>query len=76
LENTPSLELRRRVEQLLEHPMSAEALRTLRALAVLELVGTPEARRLLQTLSEGVAGAWLTQEAKAVYDRCDRARAP
>ena len=48
LQNKPSLELRRRIEPILTEPRfpTAEDLRTLRAIAVLERIGTPEARRI------------------------------
>jgi RNA polymerase sigma factor (sigma-70 family) len=72
LEKKTSLETRRHVEELVESlngPISGESLRTLRALAVLEHAGTPEARRLLEALAGGASGAWLTQEAKASVER-------
>jgi WD40 repeat protein len=68
-----SAEVSRRIEQLLEKqtnkPLSGEPLRTVRALAVLEHAGAPEARQLLQELSAGASGAWLTKEAKASLER-------
>jgi RNA polymerase sigma factor (sigma-70 family) len=71
------LEVRRRLEQLLEgvtgRPASGDWLRTLRALTVLEHAGTPEARRLLRELADGAEGAWLTREARAACERLDRA---
>jgi hypothetical protein len=80
LEKSPSLELRRRVEQLLEdlsgQPMAGEPLRTLRAVAVLERAGTPKARHLLQTLAGGLPDAWLTRETKAVCERLAPRTAP
>jgi hypothetical protein len=73
LQTVPSLEMRRRVERLLgkleyQRP-PVERLRTLRALEVLEYVGTPEAQNVLHRLAEGAAWAWLTHEAKASSDR-------
>jgi RNA polymerase sigma factor (sigma-70 family) len=73
LERKTSLEVRRRVEQLLarvrQRPPSGEWLRTLRALTALEHAQTPEARQLLRTLADGAAGALLTEEASAVCQR-------
>jgi RNA polymerase sigma factor (sigma-70 family) len=78
LKNGASLEMRRRIEQLLNnlrnHPIAGEPIRSLRALTVLEQIGTPEARRLLRTLADGASGAWLTLEAKAACERLDRSR--
>jgi hypothetical protein len=74
------LEVRRRVGQLLEglrsRPLSGEALRTLRALAVLERSGTPEARGLLRELAAGAREAWLTEEARAAQERATSGKAP
>jgi RNA polymerase sigma factor (sigma-70 family) len=68
-----TLELRRRLEQLLarlDGPITApEQLRTLRAIEVLEHIGTPEARQVLDTLARGAAVARVTQEAKASLKR-------
>jgi WD40 repeat protein len=54
-----SLEVRRRVRRVLEQldaPPSRERLRFLRAVMVLEYIGTPEARRVLERLAEGMRG--------------------
>jgi WD40 repeat protein len=71
-----SLELRRRVEPLLDAPAmrrwSPETVRQLRALYALELIGTPEARRLLERVADGLPEARLTQEAKAAVQRLRR----
>jgi WD40 repeat protein len=67
-----TLEMRERMEHLLrklEGPRSPDRLREVRALEVLEHIGTPEARQLLQTLSGGTPEARLTQEAKAALER-------
>jgi hypothetical protein len=78
LEKSPSLEARRRIERLLaelEEPMPApERLRCLRALEVLEAVGTPAARQLLTALSRGAPDGQLTSEAKASLRRLGRDR--
>jgi WD domain, G-beta repeat len=71
--NPPSAEVKLRAEQLLarlsEANESADHLRELRALEVLEHAGTPEARRVLRTLAGGEPEAWLTQEAKSALQR-------
>ncbi len=75
LDNQPALETRRRLEQLIEkqeherRSPSAERLRIGRALEVLEHIGSPEARQVLQTLATGAPGAFLTGEAKAALER-------
>jgi WD40 repeat protein len=79
LDNGVPLETRKRIEQLLEKVtggnLSNEQLRLVRALEVLELLGTPEARQVLQALSRGAPGALPTREAQATLDRLAR-RAP
>jgi WD40 repeat protein len=74
LANRPYLEARRRIEKLLndiqsEAPTSAERLRDLRAVELLERLPEPEAERLLQDLAAGAAGARLTREAQAAVGR-------
>jgi WD40 repeat protein len=51
---------------------SAEELRASRALQVLELAGTPAARRLLAELARGAPTARLSREARASLDRLGR----
>jgi WD40 repeat protein len=69
LKMKPSLEQRRRIEELVaafqEAPPTAEELRQLRALIVLERIGTPEARRLLEQMAKGPPSARLTRQAQA-----------
>jgi hypothetical protein len=69
----PALELRRRLDQLLEQleaPVTApERLQQLRAVEVLEHVGSPEAREVLEKLAGGAPEARLTREARAALDR-------
>jgi WD40 repeat protein len=74
LEQKPSLEVRRRVERLLTtlaQNQSPERLRGLRAVEVLENIGTPEARRSLKELAGGVPVARSRREAKAALKRLD-----
>jgi hypothetical protein len=74
LEKAPSAEVKQRAESLLakldEGTPGAEVLRELRALEVLEAVGTPEARQVVEGLANGTAGARLTREAKGTLERC------
>jgi hypothetical protein len=49
--------------------MSPEDLRALRAVEVLEVIGTAEAVRLLRCLADRARGARLTEEAKAALAR-------
>jgi RNA polymerase sigma factor (sigma-70 family) len=75
LERKPSAEARRRIEAVLDRldpARSPNALREIRAVEVLERVGTPEARQLLAKLSRGAPVARLTQEAKASLERVKR----
>ncbi len=73
LERTPSLELRRRAEQILEKldgPFtSPDRLRAIRGVEVLEHIGTPEAQRVLAELARGMPGTDLTEGAKAALAR-------
>jgi WD40 repeat protein len=69
LANNPTVELRQRADKLLEaldRPITnAEQLRKLRAVEVLEHVGTADARQVLQRLAGGAPDARLTHDAKA-----------
>jgi WD40 repeat protein len=72
LAGDPPLGLRQRLERLLK--LSAQAppagqLRELRAVEVLELLGTPPARQVLKALAGGAAGARLTREAGGASQR-------
>ncbi len=72
LNDKPSAEKRRGVEELLKRldaANSPELLRGVRAVEVLESLDTPEARRVLQDLAEGGAEARLTREAVAARER-------
>jgi hypothetical protein len=73
LRQDASLEMRRRLEQILAKLESgartAEELRILRAVEVLEWIASPEARRFLEDLARGSSYGWLTQEAKFSLQR-------
>jgi hypothetical protein len=73
LDVSPSPEVRRRLQRLLDAPRSAvpaaDVVRQLRAVAVLERIGSDEARRLLRTLADGAPAARLTREAQASLKR-------
>jgi hypothetical protein len=68
LQGTPSLEVRLRIENVLgkveEPPLAA-----LRAIAVLETIGTREAREVVEGLAKGALGARITEAAAAVLKR-------
>jgi RNA polymerase sigma factor (sigma-70 family) len=80
LESKPSIETRKRLEELLEKAgpawwdVSGERLRSLRAVETLELAGTKEAREALTTLAAGAPGARLTEQAKAALERLTTGR--
>jgi hypothetical protein len=74
LAGQPSLEARRRIERLLDRLGTPSALlpeeaRSLRAVEVLEYVGSPAAREVLGRLARGAPHARLTQEARASLKR-------
>ncbi len=72
-EKTASEEVRRRLGIVLEASRSAvppaDVVRDLRALAVLERIGSDAATQLLKTLAEGTPGVPLTREAKGALQR-------
>ncbi len=76
LEKNPSAEARHRMEGLLDRLRGVapvpELLQGLRGVEVLERIGTPKARQLLEKLLRGVPEARLTQEAKASLERLAR----
>jgi len=67
----PPLEVQRRVESLLTK-LEQTSVRSLRAVEVLEYIGSPEAKNVLETLATGAEGARLTKEAKASLERLDK----
>ena len=68
----PALEVRARAEILLSRlegaGRSGEELQALRAVEVLEMMGTPAARQVLEGLARGAADCELTREAKELSD--------
>jgi hypothetical protein len=52
--------------------VAADQIRESRALEVLELIGTPEAKQLLETLAKGPEDAPFTRECKAALARLAR----
>jgi hypothetical protein len=75
LANDPSPEARRRIEQLLHQVTeerlypTADQLRAVRAVEVLERIGSPQARRVLAALAGGAPQAQLTVEAQTALER-------
>jgi hypothetical protein len=73
LKNAEPLDHRRRIERLLAHidslALSTDTLRQLRMVEALEVMATPEARKLLEKLASGNPDARLTREAKQTLAR-------
>jgi hypothetical protein len=77
LAGSPSLEMRRRAEEVLAAipptalrlPLTGEALRGARAIEVLERGGTPEGRKLLQGWADQTADVQLAAEARGAIER-------
>jgi WD40 repeat protein len=80
LAGRPSIEMKRRIEAILADivtplpallplPLSAERLRSVRAIEVLERAGTPEAQNLLRTWAERAEDVGLGAEAQAALER-------
>jgi hypothetical protein len=68
LADQPPLETRRRIEPILAREPAVD-LRSLRAIEVLEHIGSREAREILRALAGGAPGARLTEEARASLKR-------
>jgi WD40 repeat protein len=81
LNHQPALEQRRRIDEILKVILdlrskpSGDTLRGWRAIEVLEQIGKPQARQLLEVLAGGAKGALLTQEAEAALVRLAHADA-
>jgi hypothetical protein len=72
LESTSSAEVRERLKRVLDtqgRGPSPQRLHQERALELLEITGTSEARKLLAELAKGAPQAWLTREAQLALDR-------
>jgi WD40 repeat protein len=74
LDGKPALEVRRRVQHLLDQcrDWNSERLRAHRAIQALEHIGTSPAREALQTLTAGAPASRLTEEAKMALRRIGR----
>lgn len=72
----PPLEVRRRIEKLLDKlagPLTLpEQLRAARAVEILEYTGTAEATKLLRAYAAGAEGARLTRDAQAALSRLEK----
>ena len=77
LAEKPSLEVRQQIEQLLTkvEQLTPESIRALRASEVLEHLGSPEAKQVLEMLATGAEGTRLTMEAKASLERLKKREA-
>jgi hypothetical protein len=77
IRSNPPLEVRRRLEKMLQRlkdeGMSPKLLQAVRAVEVLELIGTAEARQVLRRLVRGEAHHPLTEEAQAALERLGKA---
>jgi len=73
LTSNPPLEMRRRLETLLDEftgsNLAPEQIRTVRAIEVLEKIGSAEARQMLERLAKGAAGSLTTRHAQAALER-------
>jgi hypothetical protein len=75
IDGKPSLEMRKRLDDLLlaidqrKGRPSPDELRQIRAVQMLEWIGSADARKLLKDLSAGSQALWQTQEAKAALER-------
>jgi WD40 repeat protein len=76
LENKPSAEMKRSIDELLAGfngtTPSDDRVLLMRALETLELMGTPEAVEVLKSLAGGAPDAFLTTQAKAALERLRR----
>jgi WD40 repeat protein len=77
LQSSLPLEVRRRLEKLVDKlsgPLTLpEHLRAVRAVEVLERIGTPEAKKLLRAYAAGAPGSRLTRDSSEALQRPDKA---
>ena len=78
LATNPSEELRQRLQLLIGklNQLSTSQLRSLRAIEVLENIGTPEALKIIERLTQGNSDSLLTIESRAVIARREKRSAP
>ncbi len=78
LADRPTAEQKQRLEEILTaraaSPTASEEVRSLRAVAVLERIGSKEAQAVLSKLAEGPSEARLTREAKTSLERLAKAK--
>jgi WD40 repeat protein len=75
LEQNPTLEMRQRVELILNKltvPPTGEKLRTLRAIVILESIGTEDAQAILTTLATSAPGSRVAEAAQAALKRASK----
>jgi hypothetical protein len=69
LDGNATLEVKQRLQLLLEKFSTSQRLRTLRAVQAVEQMATPASWALLERLAEGDATALLTREARSAMNR-------
>jgi RNA polymerase sigma factor (sigma-70 family) len=74
LAGDPPLEVRSRLQRLRERllALTAKQIREQRAIELLELIGNPDARQMLQALAGGAPGTRLTREAASALERLSK----
>ena len=76
LANKPALETHLRLEDVRKRVtglvLQGDRLQMVRAIEVLERIGTPDARQVLQTLAQGAAGSLITTQAQGAMGRLRR----
>jgi hypothetical protein len=76
LDKRPTPEAKQSIEVLLSNSnrtdLTKEQRRWQWAIMAVELAGSPEARKMLQEVAQGSAGAWLAQEAQAALKRLEK----